>query len=125
MVDVSGGIGQLQPMIDAAGGLLMVAVLFFMALFMLAGVAAGVYFYLQRQKRFDEFEVSIYGKDSFGNPVLIKDKAGIFVNRKTGNKRLYLKNGKISLNADRIPYILDGKIGGKKHISIARLGVIS
>jgi hypothetical protein len=106
----------------ASNTLLMISLFFIVILF--ASVVGFLIFYtLKNRKQYDEYDVEIYGADSFGKPILIKDKGGVFVDRKTGNKRFRTKNTKINLNADAIPYIVDGRIGGKKHVKITRKGV--
>lgn len=69
---------------------------------------AGVWFYL-RFKRYSQYKCVIWGRDGFGQITEGVDKAGVFIDKKTGNKRLYLKKGNVGLQPDNIPYIQSGK----------------
>lgn len=115
--------GMLDPIMSLASNALFIIVVCIAGIILLGIVAGGYYFWLRNKKRFEEFDVEIYGQDDLKNPVVIKDNGGIFVNRKTGNKRLFLKNAKISLPADAIPYILSGDKTGKKYVKIKRIGL--
>ena len=123
MVDMSSTLSGLGPMFSSVSSLMMIGVLFLISLILLGVIGGFFYWMMLQRKRYGEFVVEIYGRDALGNPVVIMDNAGVFVNRKTGNKRLYLKKAKISLNADRIPYILDGSGRGKKYIKLVRVGL--
>jgi len=48
------------------------------------------------------------------------DKAGIFVDQRTGYKRLYLKKANVGLDPDNVPWKL---IGGSKYIFLLRDGL--
>lgn len=56
-------------------------------------------------KRYKQFKCVIWEKDTFGQLQEGYDEAGIFVDRKTKNKRLFLRKNKVGLNPDTIPYI--------------------
>lgn len=72
----------------------------------LAGsVVFGVIFFIRHKRRYNQFDCIIWEKDAFGQIVETKDKAGIFIDSKTNNKRLFLKDGNVGLNADTIPFI--------------------
>ena len=98
---------------------------FFIILFVLGfvlsvfiGTLALYYFKVHRYKH---FRCVIFERDGFGQLTKTYDNAGIFVDKKTGNKRLYIKKAYVGLDPDNIPYIVDNK--GKKTIYLYRTGL--
>ena len=83
-------------------------------------IVAGVYFGL-RYKRYKQFKIVFFEKDGFGHWQYRLDSAGIFVDSKTNNKRLFLEKNKVGLEPDNIPYVTDAK--GNKTIFLLRLGL--
>lgn len=75
--------------------------------------------YLQ-WKRF-KYVCIIVEKDGFGQPQLDKDKAGIYVDAKTKNKRFFLKKSNVGLDPDNVPYIKNEK--GQKVVFLKRTGL--
>lgn len=70
------------------------------------GILAGVSILLyNRWRRFNQFKCHIYYKDGFGQWGLRFDKAGIFVDPKTNNKRFFMKRNNVGLNPDKVPYV--------------------
>jgi len=67
---------------------------------------------LLKWKKFSQYECIIFEKDGFGQLKYKTDMAGIFVDSKTKNKRLFLKKNNVGLNPDNVPY-LSGKKGLK------------
>lgn len=65
---------------------------------------------LMKFKRYNQYKVVIWGIDGFGQPYQKTDKAGIFVDNKTKNKRFFIKKAKVGLNADSVPFIQEGKL---------------
>jgi len=55
-----------------------------------------------------------------GNENMKEDKAGIFVDKKTHNKRFFLKKNKVGLNPDQVPY---KNIGSKKTVFLLQDGL--
>lgn len=89
-------------------------------------VIAGTYIALKiYNKRYQEYKVVIYEKDSTGNIHEHYDQAGVFLNKKTGFKLLFFKKLKKGLNPNNVPYTIaktkDGKL--QKIIYIIRTGV--
>ena len=64
---------------------------------------------LIKYKRFSQFKVVIWGRDGFGQVVQTSDQAGIFVDKKTNNKRFFLKKNNVGLDPDNVPYIQQGR----------------
>jgi hypothetical protein len=85
------------------------------------GVVVGVVMLIQYRKKYKQFKITIWGRDSFGGIYEEYDEAGIFVDRHTGNKRLFLRRNKVGLNPDNIPYVINKK--GKKMIYLTRVGL--
>ena len=73
-----------------------------------------------KKKRFDEFDVVIWTKDGFGQIVQKVDKAGVFLDRKTMNKRFYLKFANVGLDPDNVPYIVQN---GRKKVYLQQVGL--
>lgn len=87
------------------------------------GVAVIVtsYFFYAKWKRYQEYDVIVFEKDGFGQLVMKYDKAGIFVDRRTQNKRFFMQKANVGLTPDNIPYITTS--GGKKIVYLKREGL--
>lgn len=73
------------------------------------GIAvAGVYAYMM-WKRYQEYRVVIWEKDSLGNTHEVDDQGAVFPDRKTGNILFHLRKHKTVLSPDDIPFVLKGK----------------
>ena len=90
------------------------------ALIFIGGLCLGLWFGIGYWKRW-KYKVVIFEKDGLGNAFKTSDVAGIFVDWRTNNKRLFLKKANVGLNADNVPFIPDEK--GKKCIYLARTGL--
>jgi len=73
------------------------------------GLAAGTIWLYLTQKRYKQFKCIIWTKDAFGQVIEKTDGGGIFIDKKTNNKRFFMKNSKVGLEPDNIPYIQSGK----------------
>lgn len=80
-----------------------------LGLLLFISIIAVVVFVAIKYKRYSEFKCVIWGADGFGQTIEKTDNAGIFVDRKTQNKRLFLKNNKVGLDPDNVPYIQSGR----------------
>jgi len=67
-------------------------------------IGGGLWFFL-KQKRYKQYKCVIWERDGFGQLTETYDKAGIFVDKKTNNKRFFMKKANVGLNPDNIPYI--------------------
>lgn len=65
----------------------------------------GLYWLYMNWRRYKEFRVVVWENDGFGHLQENYDEAGIFIDRATNNKRLFLKKYNVGLNADKIPYV--------------------
>jgi len=61
--------------------------------------------YMDNVKRYKQFNCVIFQRNGFGQLEQKRDQAGIFTDGRTKNKRLYLKNCKVGLDPDNVPYI--------------------
>lgn len=96
-------IGIIIISIVVAGGLLLLALF--------------LYF---KWKRYREYSCIIWEKDGFGQMKQTSDRAGIFVDGRTKNKRLFLKNANVGLDPNNVPYVQQG---GSKFIYLLRTGL--
>lgn len=104
------GTGALNVILILAGGIVVILV-----------ALAGGYF-LKRAVRFNQFVCIIWEKDGLGNVAQRTDKAGIFVDPVTKNKRFFIKKANVGLEPDNIPYIQMGK---KKYVYLVRTGLMN
>ena len=81
------------------------------------GVATFAYL---KWRRFSQFACKVFERDGFGQMKLLNDRAGIFVDAKTKNKRFFMKKFSVGLEPDNIPYIQDGK---RKVVYLLRTGL--
>jgi hypothetical protein len=58
---------------------------------LIIGVCLWLWF---RRKRYSQFKVVLFEKDGFGQWNYKIDRAGIFLDRRTNNKRLFLEKGR-------------------------------
>lgn len=102
--------------ISAVGsGALNLFVIIFVILFIGGLMATAIVFYL-KQKRFKEFKCIIidkYKRVSF-------DQAGIFVDKKTNNKRFYMKKAFVGLDPNNVPYFVEA---GQKYVIMFKTGL--
>ena len=81
-----------------------VGIIVIVAAVILGILGVAFWFYLKWRK-YQQFTCRIWEKDGFGQLNETIDKAGVFVDKKTHNKRLFLKKHNVGLNPDSIPYI--------------------
>lgn len=71
-------------------------------------------------KRFNQYVVRIWEKDGFGQVNEHKDVAGVFVDKDTGDKRLWLRKSQVGLSPDNIPYL---PMGRQKVVMLLKVGL--
>lgn len=100
-----------------------VVIIFSFIFFAVVALTAG-WGYIQRNK-YKQFKCVIWGRDGFGQITQTRDKAGIFIDRKTKNKRFFLKKMGVGLNPDNVPYIISsgGRFGSEKVVYLFRKGL--
>lgn len=85
-------------------------------LVVLGVIGASIWLYYW-WKKCREFDCIIFRKDGG----VTFDKAGIFVDRKTKNKRFYIKNANVGLDPNDVPYKISP--GGKKYVFLLQTGL--
>ena len=82
------------------------------------------YKYIQK-KKYGQYRIIIIEKDSTGNTHEYYDRAGIFTNKKTGLKLLFLEKMKKGLNPNNVPYVTSKDKKGRliKTVYLVRTGV--
>ena len=87
---------------------------------LLAGAGFLAFRLYSSQKKYKQFQCIIWRKDGFGQLAQVTDQAGIFVDKLTKNKRLFLKRSGVGLSPDNIPYLPSGS---KKIIYLYQTGL--
>lgn len=91
-----------------------------------AGVAVGLWFAWRIHKRYSQYLCVVFEKDGAGQLVRSSDRAGIFVDSKTKNKRFFLKKANVGLEPDNVPYITShggGMFTPSKTVFLLRTGL--
>lgn len=101
------------------GNVLNFAVMIFAIIFIGALVGGFVFLYL-RYKKYSQYKCVIWERDGFGQMTERYDMAGIFVDKKTKNKRFFMRKAKVGLDPDTVPYIPSG---AKKVVYLLKLGL--
>lgn len=84
---------------------LTILVMSIMILFVGALAAGGTWLYMG-YRRYTQYKCVIFNPNGY---IESYDKAGVFVDRKTKNKRLFLLKNNVGLDPDNIPYKMNGK----------------
>lgn len=67
-------------------------------------IAWGAWFFMN-WKKYQDYMVCVFHKNGEDKWCLRFDKGGVFVNKKTNTKRMWMKKSRSSLQADRIPFL--------------------
>jgi Ca2+/Na+ antiporter len=102
---VQNQLGMLGNMSQSATALVILIV----AGIILVAILVGIVLSIKNAKRYKQYQVIIFQNDGFGHTSWRTDGGGIFVDGKTGNKRLFLKNSHVGLEPDNIPFIPTAK----------------
>lgn len=84
------------------------------------GTVAGLGWLLVQWQKFGQFRCVIWSKDAFGHIRETYDKAGIFVDSRTKNKRFFMRKGKAGLDPDNVPVVYNKK--GKAIVYLYKSG---
>jgi|2_EtaG_2_1085320.scaffolds.fasta_scaffold11055_5 hypothetical protein len=115
-------------MVDAnsiASTALNIGALVFMIIITIVIIGGSFYGYM-KWRRYNEYKCIVWERDGFGQLVETYDKAGVFVDPKTQNKRLFLKKFNVGLDPDNIPYLPSiggGSFSSPKTIYLLRTGL--
>ena len=83
-------------------GIMVLSLLFFGAL------SVAIIYGMKQYQKWSQFKCVIWGKDGFGQIVEKTDRAGIFVDGKTQNKRFFIRKANVGLECNNIPYVQSG-----------------
>lgn len=83
-------------------------------------IVLAVYWVFFSSRKYKQFLCVIYSKDGYGNRTIEYDGAGIFIDKKTNNKRFFMKVANVGLCPDNIPAIFDGK---RKVVFLQKIGL--
>lgn len=116
-------LSSMVPKVSSAGIISTIVWVFF-AVIVFVCIILWIYIHFQK-KKFAEYRIVIYEKDSTGNTHEYYDQGGIFINKKTGLKLLWLKRFKKGLDPNKVPYVTakDGKGRLVKTVYLIRTGV--
>lgn len=103
----------------ASGGLAIAFIL--IAVVFVAGFFALLTWLYIKWKQYQQFDIIIWQNDGLGQLNVKYDRGGIFVDKKTKNKRLFLRKHKVGLDPDNIPYMPSPK--GKKTVMLLQTGL--
>jgi len=106
MVSVAGVTGGVLNVALVVGGLVII----------MAVLGAIIYLAL-RWYRYSQFKCVVWELDGFGQVRQTYDSAGVFVDRKTRNKRFFMRKANVGLEPDNIPVI------GDKTVYLVRSGL--
>lgn len=103
-----------------AGGALngVVLLVFIAVVCALIGFGAWAYY---REKRYKEYTIIVWFRDAVGNMHQSVDFGGVFLDKKTNNKRLFLKFANVGLSADAIPFVPGAH--GRRFVYVYRNGL--
>jgi hypothetical protein len=123
MVELGEGLGGMMPNISTTG--ILNGLMWFLIGALILGTLGFITWYIVKKKKYNEFLVEILDKDSNGNVYKTYDRAGVFLDKKTGYRLLFLEKAKIGLNPNKIPYISHKTKKGKlvKTVYLRRIGV--
>jgi len=81
--------------------------------------------YFMKHRRYKEYRIEILDKDSNDNVYKIYDRGGVFIDRKTKMRLLWLEKAKVGMNPNNIPYISHKTKKGKiiKTVYLRKIGV--
>jgi len=71
-------------------------------------------------RQYTQFKCVIFQRDGFGQWNERSDNAGIFIDKKTHNKRFFMRKNKVGLDPDNVPYIPSGN---KKVVYLLQTGL--
>ena len=123
MVDLSTGLSGMTSGVSMSG--LLNGLKWFLIIVLVAGLIGYITYYFLSKKKYKEYRVEILDKDSNDNVYKTFDKGGVFLDKKTGNRLLFIEKAKVGLNPNNIPYIstIDNKGRLIKTVTLRRIGV--
>lgn len=89
-------------------GQVQMVVITIITLLIVCGIGIAIFFWVRHKKRYGQFSCVIWEKDSLGNRIEKIDKAGIFLDKKSGNKLFRSWKYKIKVDPDLVHYHYKG-----------------
>jgi NADH:ubiquinone oxidoreductase subunit 3 (subunit A) len=118
MADIlSGGLGTVTTLGNNAVNMLVLV----LAGLILVAIMVGILLTVMQARKYNQYKIVIFQNDGFGHTSWRTDDGGVFVDRKTGNKRLYLKSSHVGLEPDNIPFIPTTK--GNRIVMLLQTGL--
>ena len=126
---ITGGLTGMLPKVS--GQQLLNWVMMGLVLIIALGIIGYVAWYFMKKKKYSEFIVRIVEEDSHGNIHETDDRAGIFLDKRTGFRLFFLEKAKKGLNPNKVPYITRKVMKGllikkpviEKIVQLRRIGV--
>lgn len=107
--------------IESLGSSALGLVVLVIAVLILVGIVIAITLMVLKLRKYKQFNVVIWQKDGFGQFIQKHDEGGIFIDSKTGNKRLFLRFAGVGLTPDNVPYLSSSK--GAKTIYLLQVGL--
>lgn len=114
---LSGGLGTVTQLGSNAVSMVVLVV----AGLILVAVLVGIIMALSQTRKYNQYKLVIFQNDGLGHVTWRTDDGGVFVDGKTGNKRLFLKNSHVGLEPDNIPFIPTST--GKRIVMLLQTGL--
>jgi len=108
-----------ETIANVGSGALQIIVLIFLII-VVGAIVLAVTMALMRYKRYTQYKCVVWEKDGTGQVNETYDTAGIFVDKKTKNKRFFMRKANVGLEPDNVPYL---PAGGKKTVYLYRTGL--
>jgi hypothetical protein len=122
-MDFSQGLTGLVPKVNTTA--LLQGIMVFLIIVIALGCVGYYLWYTFKKKKYNQYRIIIWEKDSTGNTQEDYDRAGVFLDKKTGFKLLFLEKRKIGLNPNNIPYVTAKDKKGKlvKTVYLRKIGI--
>lgn len=117
---------MIQSMIpDVSGTQILDTVLWGLVIILIIGAIGLFLWYWYKKRKYKEYRIVIWEKDSTGNAHEYYDRGGIFIDKTTSHKLLFLEKMKKGLNPNNVPYVTSKDKKGRlvKTVYLRRTGV--
>lgn len=123
MVDLTNGVTGMLPNVQATE--IITWIMWACIGFIICGLLGWWVWKIMQKRKFGEFKVVIWEADSTGNTHESYDRAGIFLDKKTGFKLLFLEKMKKGLNPNKVPFVPSKDRKGRliKTVYMRKIGV--
>jgi hypothetical protein len=113
-------VADILPTLSGLGGSAFTLLVLIVTGLVLVVIVVAILLAILNARKYNQFKIIVFQKDGAGNTVPMTDKGGVFVDGKTGNKRLFLRDAKVGLSPDNIPFLVVGK---EKWVFVLRTGL--